>query len=248
MSGNSHLSPVVSVYARCSSSTPLCVVYLNVPRTAATCEEAAPQPPCVLASAPAAPVACRLRCSHGTHHACTLHTQKNIVPGQKPPSALMRRPQFQVHGRVSSTRASCCAGVNVGLTFSLRYASPELAAAQERGATTTCSHASADIWALGVVAWELAARRRAFPSAASAADIRAALAGKAPARGGGQRLRLPWEERGGGDALGMLRPVVMACLSRDAAARPTADELSATLSELLEYSAEDTVARGLGSQ
>lgn len=150
---------------------------------------------------------------------------------------------------VPDKKARWCAGVNVGLTFSLRYASPELAAAQERGAATTRSHASADVWALGVVAWELAARRRAFPSAAPSAEIRAALADSAPAGGRGQqhRLRLPWEERGGGDALGMLRPVVMACLSRDAAARPTADELSATLSELLEYAAEDTSGRGLGA-
>lgn len=138
---------------------------------------------------------------------------------------------------VGTVAHDACAGVNVGLTFSLRYAAPELAAAQERGAATLRSHSSADIWALGVAAYELALRRRAFPSYATPAQIRAALTARR--EGAPASLELPWEQAGAADALGLLRPVVLACLARDPAERPRAHELAAALPRLLEYAAEE---------
>eukprot|EP00892_Ulva_mutabilis_P005855 jgi/Ulvmu1/3641/UM017_0055.1 len=131
------------------------------------------------------------------------------------------------------------AGVNVGLTFSLQYAAPELAASQQPGAPTPRSHASADIWALGVVAYELAAGCHAFPPDASPAAIRTALLGDTAASDDAQPLRLPWEQRGGARVLGMLRHSVLSCLARDPAARPTADELVTVLHAVLERSARD---------
>lgn len=96
--------------------------------------------------------------------------------------------------------------------------------ALEAGNRTIKVDAAVDIWAVGVIAFELLTGQRAFPSGAAAKSndtVQAALAGRTP---------LPWE----GDStatlerlekLRGLRRSVLKCLERDPAARPTADSL-----------------------
>lgn len=54
--------------------------------------------------------------------------------------------------------------MHAGLSFSLNYAAPELIAAQAIGSLTILSDPSADIWALGVTAFELLLGQKAFPT------------------------------------------------------------------------------------
>lgn len=56
------------------------------------------------------------------------------------------------------------AGVHAGLSFNLNYAAPELIAAQALGSSTFLSDPSADVWALGVTAFELLLGRKAVPT------------------------------------------------------------------------------------
>lgn len=79
--------------------------------------------------------------------------------------------------------------------------------------------AATDMWALGVIAYELLASRRLFAPPATETEARAQLAGRAP---------LPWERPEAAAelaALKVLRRSVLLCLSRAPAARPTSREL-----------------------
>jgi serine/threonine protein kinase len=81
---------------------------------------------------------------------------------------------------------------------------------------------AADIWALGMVAYELLTRTRAFPSGMDQDEICDQITGKAP---------LPWEneatKRDKLAKLKQLKPSVLRCLSRDPLDRPTAEQLHA---------------------
>lgn len=59
------------------------------------------------------------------------------------------------------------------LAFSLTYAAPEAVAAAAAGHRKVAVDSAVDMWALGVVAYELLTARRAFPKHLSHADIRA---------------------------------------------------------------------------
>ena len=122
-------------------------------------------------------------------------------------------------GRHSGTRA--------GLAFSLNYAAPELLAAKEDGACTVTVDGAADMWALGVVAFELLSKRRTFAAGTPEAEIRDMLRG---------RLPLPWEQEEP-RALRTLKHSVLQCLSRDAALRPTAAQVAGTWRNLLDFAA-----------
>lgn len=91
-----------------------------------------------------------------------------------------------------------------------------MAEAAERGDTTVRADAAVDVWALGIVAFELLTRSRVFaPFEAPAGAIMDALAG---------RRELPWEGPQRGELLRELRGLrrsVLACLDRDAARRPS---------------------------
>jgi serine/threonine protein kinase len=80
---------------------------------------------------------------------------------------------------------------------------------------------AADMWAVGVIAFELLTNELLFPVNASEDAIRAALLGQAP---------LPWEEGGEGaeerrQKLRGLRRIVMPCLDRNPGQRPTAAQV-----------------------
>jgi serine/threonine protein kinase len=95
--------------------------------------------------------------------------------------------------------------------------------------------AALDVWALGVIAFELLSQRRAFPTATPRAAIQAALVGRKP---------LPWEDTAP-DRAAALRPLralrrsVLACLSRDPAARPSVRDVLRAWDHL--YDTETTV-------
>ena len=126
--------------------------------------------------------------------------------------------------------STCCqllrtAGSTARLSYSLKYAAPEVVLALDAGCRTIHVDAAVDMWAVGVIAFELLTGERAFPihdmSAASESAVHEAIAGRA---------LLPWE----GDSesaqhrlvkLRGLRRTVMRCLDRDPAGRPTAAAL-----------------------
>jgi serine/threonine protein kinase len=133
------------------------------------------------------------------------------------------------------------AGHETRLTFSLAYSPPEALQALQEGAVTVTADAAADMWAIGVIAYELITRSPAFPRSWSRPQLlQAALGG----------LAYPWEERVRSfrnlPELRALCGVVRACLSRDSAQRPTAPQLQTALSGLFDgrAAAADGIARG----
>lgn len=68
----------------------------------------------------------------------------------------------------------CCArlGEEASLSFSLAYAPPEAVAAQMHGAARTTAAPATDIWAFGVLAYEMLHGRRAFPPGTRASEVR----------------------------------------------------------------------------
>lgn len=117
-------------------------------------------------------------------------------------------------------------GSTAGLSFSLNYTAPEVLSALESGCDTILVDAAVDMWAVGVIAFELLTGEPAFqavgwPSPQSQQPVRDAIAGRA---------QLPWEE--GGDTAAQrlrrlrgLRKTVTMCLQRDPSKRPSADAL-----------------------
>ena len=103
------------------------------------------------------------------------------------------------------------------------YRPPEFLAASEKAAAAGAAAvapaaAAADIWAFGVIAYELLTGTPAFPHGSSRTDICDQVSGRAP---------LPWEE--GSDSrgaiegqLGNMHTIVLRCLSRATSERPTA--------------------------
>ena len=97
----------------------------------------------------------------------------------------------------------------------LAYASPEVIRAYIDD-THVVVHPSADVWALGVMAFEVLSGRRAVQSSS---ELQAVVSGK---------QRYPWEVQAAADTGEepwrklRLWALVEACLARDPAARPTA--------------------------
>jgi serine/threonine protein kinase len=112
-----------------------------------------------------------------------------------------------------------CAGQEAPIACSLAYAAPEVVSALDAGKRSMVVEPALDVWALGVIAFEMLTRQRVFPSfSATREDIMSQLLGK--------RL-LPWEEgaEGRDDKLVMLRGLkrtVLKCLERDPRGRPSA--------------------------
>jgi serine/threonine protein kinase len=97
---------------------------------------------------------------------------------------------------------------------------PEVFTAVNAGEQYITVSAAADIWALGVIAFELLSRSRAFPAGTSKEAITSQLFGQ---------QALPWEEGGSGNAelskLRGLRKSVLRCLSRNPESRMSAAQL-----------------------
>jgi Protein kinase domain len=105
------------------------------------------------------------------------------------------------------------AGEAAPLSFTPSYAAPEVIAAYEAGARTLIASPAADVWSLGLVAFEMLTGEPAFP-ALSMQEIVERLAGRAA---------LPWEGPRRTELLRKLRSFkanVMDCLHRDPARRP----------------------------
>ena len=121
------------------------------------------------------------------------------------------------------------AGERASSQCSLAYAAPEVL--QSYAAHARCAaHPAADIWALGVIVYEALTDDIVFPPFVKRpTDIFAAASGTA---------RYPWElDQDAQFSRYRIRPVVVACLARKAAARPTAVQLLAQLDRLINVTA-----------
>jgi serine/threonine protein kinase len=115
-------------------------------------------------------------------------------------------------------------------SYSLQYVAPEVFAAVNAGEEYITVSAAADIWALGVIAFELLSRSRAFPAGISKEAITSQLLGQ---------QALPWEEGGSGNAelskLRGLRRSVLRCLRRNPESRMSAAELVEMWEGMFDY-------------
>lgn len=112
------------------------------------------------------------------------------------------------------------------LAFSLKYTAPEVVHALEAGCQSVVVDTAVDIWAVGVIAYELLTGdqdflAQGFPSEDRKQTTLDAIAGRVP---------LPWEEGSHGvqDRLVKLkgmRRTVLSCLDRNPSKRPTAASL-----------------------
>ena len=118
------------------------------------------------------------------------------------------------------------AGSTATLSFSLKYAAPEVVHALEAGSRSIEVHPAVDIWSIGVIAFELLTGERAFSilnmdAIESEQAAQEAIAGRVP---------LPWEGTSEEtqqrlEKLRGMRRTVLRCLERDPAERPTAAAL-----------------------
>jgi serine/threonine protein kinase len=130
---------------------------------------------------------------------------------------------------------TCNAGTQRKLSFSPLYAAPEIFEALEASAQTMTADGATDIWALGVMAFELLAKTSAFPADCDWDELKAMLLGKAP---------LPWEEGGAKHGavkeLRGLQKTIEKCLKRDPKDRPTATELITVWTRMFDHGSTQT--------
>ena len=125
----------------------------------------------------------------------------------------------------------------MSIASSPAYSSPEVALAREAGATTVEASEAADMWALGLISFELLTGSAVLSGPMiPREDIMDRLCG---------RLPLPWEEEGWETAetrrsLAGLKSAVMACLQRDPAQRPTAAGVRQSWRRLFEHETTNT--------
>jgi serine/threonine protein kinase len=119
------------------------------------------------------------------------------------------------------------AGSNAPLSYSLNYSAPEVVLSTSATATISLITPAADVWALGVMAYELMLLKRAFPPGTSEGEIRRRISTPGA---------LPWEQKAP-MGLRTLRQSVLQCLDRDPGKRPTATDLVASWTNLLDFAA-----------
>jgi serine/threonine protein kinase len=119
-----------------------------------------------------------------------------------------------------SRNKRCFADSTASLAFSPRYAAPEVLQAFEAGEKTIHASPALDIWAIGVIAYELLTDTPVFDRYTSREDVISQLVGRKP---------LPWEDPATKDAslrkLRMLKRSITKCLSREPKERPSAQAL-----------------------
>jgi serine/threonine protein kinase len=113
------------------------------------------------------------------------------------------------------------AGETSPLTFSLAYAAPEVIAAFRNGERTLVADPAADMWALGIIAYEILTKERVFLPANGSEDIIQRLLGEKPLLWEGDSPALQEQLR---QLRGLRRPILQ-CLDRDPARRPTSAEI-----------------------
>jgi serine/threonine protein kinase len=128
-----------------------------------------------------------------------------------------------VHGHWSCLGA----GTEAPLAGSLNYTAPELLIAHQDGLRSLPTTAEADIWSLGVVAYEVISGRRSFSAGTPDLEIHDMLAG---------RLPLPWDESDP-TQLRTAKHSVLECLSRNPHQRPSAENVHLVWSNLLDFAA-----------
>lgn len=113
--------------------------------------------------------------------------------------------------------------------LSLAYAAPEAVNALRRGESTIHATEALDLWAVGVMAFELLTDTAVFPPFTPKEHVLRVAAGAA-AGGGPDAPLYPWEGDSEAAAaarshLKRLEPSIMRCLAREPAERPTAAEV-----------------------
>ena len=116
----------------------------------------------------------------------------------------------------------------------MKYASPEVVLALEAGEKTVVVDPASDIWAVGVIAFELLTGEPIFPRTSldhgdRDKETRDAISG---------RTQLPWERPDAKALLEKLRGLrrsIMRCLDRDSAQRPTAEALLKSWDNSFDY-------------
>lgn len=150
--------------------------------------------------------------------------------------------------------------------LSLAYAAPEVVNAYSRSEATVRASEAIDIWALGVMAFELLTKTVVFPAFTPKEHVLRVAAGKGPngasspvralpggpaeaAAGGGDGAEMlyPWEGSSASAAaaracLGRLESSIMQCLARQPGARPSAAKV------LQEWDAWLNESHGLSKQ
>ena len=134
-----------------------------------------------------------------------------------------------------------CAGSDSALPLEIatQWTPPEVQKARDRKHESVVADPSTDIWAFGIMGYELLTGKTAFPPGLPRGTIRRMLHGKAP---------LPWEANAHSSELSAeltdneLKGIVLSCLARKPAVRPSAAALAATLGKLLAASAGSAAA------
>jgi serine/threonine protein kinase len=111
----------------------------------------------------------------------------------------------------------------------MQAAAPEVLLAAESNTPVLAADTATDIWALGVIAFELISSQHLFPPGTSQATIRGAIFGAKP---------MPWENIPEHRRT-PLQASVMKCFAREPTERPRAATLAAEWRELVAYGLAD---------
>jgi Protein tyrosine and serine/threonine kinase len=138
--------------------------------------------------------------------------------------------ESEVHGS-TCMNASAGADSPAPLSISTRWSSPEIQKARDRKQETMEASTASDVWAFGVMGYELLTEKTAFAPGMPKGTIRRMLIGRAP---------LPWEDHSNSSDLtddisdNELKGIVLSCLARKPEIRPTAEALALTLRKLVD--------------
>ena len=117
--------------------------------------------------------------------------------------------------------------------FTLRYAAPESVLSMQQKATVT-AHPSQDVWAIGVIAFEMMSGEPLFPLGSTSEQVQQILLGKLP---------FPHEDNPNvWRKVGKLKELVHRMRSRDASQRPSAAEVTAKVDAMADMTGATMMA------